>query len=77
MERGRRQTAFSIADDVANGLAPLRDALKWHLTYNHRPPIHEAWVDSCAAIIQRYNAGDHDLSYQVKRPAEDDCHGLI
>lgn len=62
--KGPKNRVFGSPDEL------LRHALNWHLVCNHFPydPSRVALIEPCARIIERYRAGDHDLSYRVHGP---------
>lgn len=37
---------------------PLGVKLKWHLQFNHYPPVHEVFVPLCEQVIACANAGE-------------------
>lgn len=30
----------------------LEQRVRWHLQYNHYPPIHEDWIESCMQALE-------------------------
>ena len=38
----------------------LRQALSWHLTSNHFPPVPDIMIDPCLEAIDNANAGEWD-----------------
>lgn len=53
--------ALGMAEAVEGGDIDLRNALHWHLTANHYPPIRDPKaLDLCVGAIEAANEGDWD-----------------
>lgn len=63
-----RVNAEGMAEAVTEGMVSLEQALTYHLQFNHYPPVDVAWVPVCLGIVERWNEGDDDLSYEVANP---------
>lgn len=50
----------TIAQAIAESDLSLEDKLSWHLTGNHYPPVHEAFIPVCIQAIELANAGAYD-----------------
>jgi len=42
-----------------------RQAMEWHLTANHFPPVPTTMVDACFQAIDALNEGDYDKLIQL------------
>lgn len=51
-------TARGMAECVDGGQISLDQALRWHLTHNHFPPIPESMVPVAKRAIAACNAGE-------------------
>ena len=49
-----------VAEGVANGSISLFQALKWHLTVNHIPPVPVAMVEVCIRIVETQGEWGYD-----------------
>lgn len=57
--------AHGFAEAVNDGLVSQRQALVWHLTANHYPPIHEVFVPVAEQAIELANIGDWDETIEM------------
>jgi hypothetical protein len=48
------------AQEIANAPMSLEQKLSWHLTGNHYPPVHEAFIPVCIEAIDKANNDDWD-----------------
>lgn len=53
--------AWAMAESVGEGYLNLRQALSWHLQYNHYPAVPSDMNDVCALAIQYANNGEYDI----------------
>lgn len=60
--------ARGMAEGVAAGALGLRQAIAWHLTSNHYPPVPEAMVDPCLDAIEAYDDGDVERLIELPDP---------
>jgi hypothetical protein len=61
-------SAIQLAVDVHDERTTLVEALRQHLMTGFFHQINDEWIPVCVGIIERYNAGDDDLSYGVAVP---------
>lgn len=52
--------ASEISGLVSEGETSLNTALSWHLSSNHYPPVHKAFIPVCKQAIALANDGDWD-----------------
>jgi hypothetical protein len=52
--------ALSARDMALMDTVSLRQALSWHLTSNHFPPVPTVMVDTCIEAINNANDGEWD-----------------
>ena len=50
----------SLQAQEMSELLPLEQAIEWHLTSNHFPPIPKSMVPVCIEAIQHANEGNFD-----------------
>jgi hypothetical protein len=61
-------SAVAMAQEMHAGNVSVEHAITWHLTSNFMPPIRDEWIPICIGIVERYKAGDEDLSYKIHPP---------
>ena len=52
--------ADEFASLVSEGVIDLRQAITWHLTSNHYPPVPVSWVEPCIEAVEYVNAYEGD-----------------
>lgn len=52
--------AVEAADMVSDGTMTLEQALSYHLTSNHYPPVPTSMIPICIEAINAFNEGDYD-----------------
>lgn len=53
--------AAAMGEAVADGGLSLRQALDWHLSSNHYPPVPPSMIDPCVDAIQALDDDEADL----------------
>ena len=48
------------AEEMKAQFGSLEQTLRWHLTYNHYPPVSVSMVPVCAEAIDHANVEDYD-----------------
>lgn len=59
--------ALGFADAVNDGQIKLEQALSWHLTSNHYPPLPTFFIPTCIAAIEAGQDEDWDQEIQLPR----------
>ena len=59
--------AMGFSESVRDGEVSLRQALLWHLTSNHYPPVSAEMVDPCIKAIEKANAGEWDAKVRLPK----------
>lgn len=52
--------ASGMAEWVRDGNLSLEAAIRWHLRFNHFPPVNEAFVPACVEAIDLIRSDDGD-----------------
>lgn len=64
---------YNTARDMAEAL-PLEEALRYHLTVNHYPPVPTEMISVCVEAIEAMN--DEDYNREIDLPAGTSHKGL-
>jgi hypothetical protein len=57
--------ASAFADEVATGNCSIDQALTWHLTANHYPPLPLSILPVCKRAIEKANRGQWDAKVRL------------
>jgi hypothetical protein len=57
--------AYGMAEAVEDGMVELRQALSWHLTSNHYPPVPLSMLDACVLAIEYVQEGEPDTNISL------------
>lgn len=52
--------AVEFAESVRNNEVQLDQALNWHITANHYPPVNPVFIPTCKKAIELANQGNWD-----------------
>lgn len=67
--------AAGFAEQVDEGNVSLRNALSWHLTSNHYPPLPSYFIPTAAAAIEAGQEEDWDREIELPRGCRD--HSVV
>lgn len=57
--------AMGMSEAVDDGMVELRQALSWHLSANHYPPVPLEIVDACVQAIHYAEEGEPDAMIRL------------